>query len=165
MLELYFKYPKVLRRLRTGALGEEMDHVAAHFSELAYKRGSAKIYISHLARFSQFAALHAGSTKIGQDVIDRFIESLPTSAPRIAARIVIERARRLVPHRFSMPHQHAAPPDPDGALLAAYLDHLRRVRGLEPKTCEGLLLVARRTLVWYRDHVPDQPLTAMTGKH
>ena len=34
MLELYFKYPRVLRRLRSGALGQEMDRIAAHFSEL-----------------------------------------------------------------------------------------------------------------------------------
>ena len=43
MLELYFKYPKVVGRLRSGALGEEMYRVAAHFFELGYKRGSAKI--------------------------------------------------------------------------------------------------------------------------
>ena len=45
MLELYFKYPRVLRRLRSGALGGEMDRIAAHFSEVGYKRASAKIYI------------------------------------------------------------------------------------------------------------------------
>src|SRR5208283_6237642 len=42
------------------------------------------------------------------------------------------------------------PADPNDALLAAYLDHLFRVRGLEPKTCEGLLLAARRSLIWLR---------------
>jgi hypothetical protein len=50
MLELYFRYPRVLRRLRSGALGEEMDRLAAHFSEAGYKRASAKVYISRLAR-------------------------------------------------------------------------------------------------------------------
>ena len=56
-------------------------------------------------------------------------------------------------------------PDPHGPLLTAYLDHLREVRGLEPKTCGGLLLAARRILAWYNDQVPDQPLAAMTGEH
>jgi site-specific recombinase XerD len=56
-------------------------------------------------------------------------------------------------------------PDPHGPLLDAYLDHLRQVQGLEPKTCEGLLLAARRILAWYGDRVPDQPLAAMTGEH
>lgn len=162
MLELYFKYPKVLRCLRSGARGEEMDRVAAHFFELGYKRGSAKIYISRLARFSAFAAHHAGAATIDQDLIDRFVQSLPTATPRIAARTVITCARRLAPHRFSKPDRQ---PDPDGSLLAAYLDHPRQVRGLEPKTCEGLLLAARRLLAWYHNHVPDQTLAAMTGEH
>ncbi len=35
MLDFYFKYPRVLRRLRGGALGNEMDRIAAHFSDLS----------------------------------------------------------------------------------------------------------------------------------
>ncbi len=109
MLELYFKYPKVVERLRSGALGEEMDRVAAHFFELGYKRGSAKIYISRLARFSAFAAHHAGTAAIDQGLIDRFVQSLPAATPRIAARTVIACARRLAPHRFSTPDQRSCP--------------------------------------------------------
>jgi hypothetical protein len=44
MLELYFKYPRVLRRLRDGELGDEMDRIAGYLSEAGYKRESAKIY-------------------------------------------------------------------------------------------------------------------------
>jgi site-specific recombinase XerD len=162
MLERYFQYPKVLKRLRSGALGEEMDRIAAHFAELGYKPGSAKIYISRLARFSAFAARQVGMETIDQGVIDRFLQGFPTAAPRIAARTVIDHARRLAPRRFSALPRVS---DPDGPLLAAYLDHLRQVRGLEPKTCEGLLLVAHRILGWFHDNVPDQPLAAMTGEH
>jgi integrase/recombinase XerD len=163
MLELYFKYPRVLRRLRSGALGGEMDRIAAHFSEVGYKRASAKIYISQLGRFSDFAARNARTAVIDQTVIDRFMHSLRTAAPCIAARTAIEHARRVAPEQFSIPCRTM--PDPHGPLLTAYLDHLREVRGLEPKTCEGLLLAARRILVWYNDQVPDQPLAAMTGEH
>jgi integrase/recombinase XerD len=163
MLELYFKYPRVLRRLRSGALGGEMDGIAAHFSKVGYKHGSAKIYISRLGKFSDFAARNARTATIDQTVIDRFVDSLPTATPRIAARTAIEHARRVAPERFSIPCRPI--PDPHGPLLAAYLDHLRRVRGLQPKTCEGLLLAARRILVWYNVEVPDQPLAAMTGEH
>lgn len=163
MLELYFKYPRVLQRLRSGALGGEMDRIAAHFSVVGYKRGSAKIYISRLAKFSAFAARHAGMTPIDQTVIDRFIRSLRTATPRISAQTAIEHARRIVPDRFSL-LIHTIP-DPHGPLLDAYLDYLLQVRGLEPKTCEGRLLAARRILAWYSDRVPDQPLAAMTGEH
>jgi len=164
MLDFYFKYPRVLRRLRDGALGNEMDRIAAHFSDLGYNPASAKIYIGRLGKFSEFAARGAGTARIDQDVIDRFLLSLQTGSPRVSARTAIGHARRVAPERFSAPCRQA-PPDPDGPLLAAYLDHLLRVRGLEPKTCEGLLLAARRILIWLRNHLSDQPLADMTGEH
>ena len=99
---------------------------------------------------------------IDQAVIDRFVSDYPTEASRIAARTVIELARRVVPERFSSPPVEAGPHAP---LIAAYLDHLRRVRGLEPKTCEGRLVAARRVLAWYDAHVPGQPIATMTGEH
>jgi hypothetical protein len=34
MLELYYRYPRVLRRLRTGVLGDEMDRIAAYLLAL-----------------------------------------------------------------------------------------------------------------------------------
>jgi len=77
MLDLYFKYKGVLRRLRSGALGGEMDRIAAQLTESGYKRASAKVYISRLSRFSDFAARHSLSTMIDQTVIDRFVDSLP----------------------------------------------------------------------------------------
>ena len=164
MLELYFRYPKVLRRLRSGTFGEEMDRIAAHFFELGYKRGSARGYINHLARFSAFAARDVAGATITQDVIDRFMESLATAAPRIATRTAIAHARRLAPCCFSAPPCRTAS-DPDQVLLAQYLDHLHRVRGVAPKTCEGLLTAARRILAWYHRYLPDRPLAALTGEH
>lgn len=164
MLDFYFKYPRVLRRLRDGALGKEMDRIAAHFFDLGYDSASAKIYIGRLGRFSQFAGKGAGTATIDQDVIDHFLLSLPTVSPRVGARTAIGHARRVAPERFSAPCRQT-PADPDGPLLAAYLDHLLRVRGLEPKTCEGLLTAGRRILIWLRKHLPDQPLAKITGEH
>jgi len=161
MLEHYFKYPRVLRRLRSGAFGEEMDRIAAHLFELGYKHASAKIYISQLGRFSNYVTRNGGPP-VYRDTIDHFMGDLPTVASRIAARTAIEHARRIAPHRFAI-QQHATP-DPDGPLLVAYLEHLRHVRGLEPKTCEGLLLAARRILAWYHHHAPIQSLAVMTGE-
>ncbi len=163
MLDLYFKYPGVLRRLRNGALGGEMDRIAAHLSAIGYKRGSAKVYIGRIGRFSDFVARNTLATTIDQTVIDRFLSSLPTASSRIAAGTAIEHARRVAPERFSIPCLSVA--DPNGPLLTAYLEHLRKVRGLESKTCEGLLVTARRVLAWYGDKVPKQPLAAMTGEH
>ena len=152
MLELYYRYPRVLRRLRGGGLGSELDRIAAYLFEHAYKRGSAKVYLSRLGRFSDHVSRAAPATLIDQVVIDRFVAEYPTEAPRISARTAIELARRVAPERFSVP---SAEPDPHGPLLGTYLDHLQRVRGLEPKTCEGLLLVARRVLAWHDVHGRD----------
>ena len=38
MLEFYFSYRGVLKRLRSGALCGEMDRLAEHFFTLGYKR-------------------------------------------------------------------------------------------------------------------------------
>jgi site-specific recombinase XerD len=139
-----------------------MDRIAAHFSDLGYNRVSAKIYIGRLAKFSKFAARDAGAARIDQDVVDRFLLRLRTESPRIVARTAIGHARKVAPERFSAPCRQA---NPDGPLLAAYQDHLLRVRGLEPRTCEGLLTSGRRILAWFRGNLPDQPLAKMTGEH
>jgi integrase/recombinase XerD len=162
MLELYYKYPRVLRRLRSGGLGDEMDRIAAYLFEHGYKRGSAKIYLSRLGRFSNHMPRGARSTPIEQVVIDGFVDDYSTETPRISARTAIELARRVAPERFSIP---SAEPDPYEPLVDAYRDHLRQVRGLAPKTCEGRVLVARRILAWHDAHVPGQPLAVMTSEH
>ena len=95
MLEQYFKYPRVLRRLRSGALGGDMDRIAAHFAETGYKHDAAKLYLSLLGRFSDFAARHALTATIDRTVIGRFLNSLPTASSRIGARTVIGHARRV----------------------------------------------------------------------
>jgi len=162
MLDFYFTYPKVLRRLRDGVLGNEMDRIAAHFSDLGYNRASAKIYIGRLAKFSEFAARTRdlrGSTRMSSTV---FLLSFRTESPRVSAATAIVHARKVAPERFSAPCRLA---NPDGPLLGAYQDHLLRVRGLEPRTCEGLLTTGRRILAWLRDNLPDQPLAKITGEH
>lgn len=161
MLELYYKYPRVLWRLRSGGLGDEMDRIAAYLFEHGYKHGSAKIYLSRLSRFSSDVARTARAKPIDQATIDRFVEEFPTDSPGISARTAIELARRVVPERFLTA---CVEPDPHRLFLDDYLDHLRRVRGLEPKTCEGRLLIARRILIWRDAHFSEQSLATMTGE-
>ncbi|MER8841564.1 hypothetical protein NKH86_23055 [Mesorhizobium sp. M0913] len=85
MLEFYFSYRGVLKRLRSGALGGEMDRIAKHFFTLGYKRASAKIYLSRIARFSQFAGPRSGPMPIHQDVIDSYLRTFTMDTPRIGA--------------------------------------------------------------------------------
>ena len=164
MLDLYFSYRAVLMRLRNGALGGEMDRIAARFSELGYKRASAKIYLSRIARFSHFAAKRGGSAPISQEVVDQYLLSFPTESPRIAAFSSLAHARRVAPERFIIAVSDPVD-DPEAPLLSSYTDYLRKVRGLEPKSCEGILLGARRFLDWFRHRHPDKGLEAVTAEH
>lgn len=164
MLEFYFSYGRVLKRLRSGALGDEMDRLAEHFFALGYKRASAKIYLCRIGRFSQFAATRCGSTPIHQDVVDSYLRTFAGDSPRIGAVSALGHARRVAPERFiaSVP---SVEDDPDAALLASFSDYLRRVRGLEPKSREGVLLGSRRFLDWFHHHHPGQDLVALTAEH
>jgi integrase/recombinase XerD len=164
MLELYYRYQRVLERLRRGALGAEMDRIAAHLSEVGYRPDSARIYLARIARFSRFAADLGcpDATAIDQDTIDRFLLARATPSARIGARTAIRHALRLVQDRWSTASQAA--PDPHGELLTAYEAHLRQVRGLQPRTCEERLRAARRAFEWCQERIPVRPLSQMTGK-
>lgn len=166
MLELYFKYRRVIARFRRDALGNEIDHIAAELSRVGYKRGSAKLYLARIARFSTYAS-RCGCSKsspIPHKTVDCYVRSRPTIAARWAAQGAIRHAARCCPERFA-----AAPSekkcDPDGALLGAYLQHLRVTRGLHTKTCEGLILTARRMLAWQKQNLPRESPSELTAKH
>lgn len=55
MLELYYRYRRMITRYRSGALGNEIDRIAADLSNVGYKHDSAKIYLSRIAHFSAYA--------------------------------------------------------------------------------------------------------------
>lgn len=164
MLELYFKYHRVIARFRSGSLGNEIDRIAADLSEAGYKPDSAKLYLARIARFSAYAT-ECGcskSTPIPSEVLDRYLRARPTTAARWAALGALRFAARCVPERFAV-----EPPenDPERPLLAAYLQHLRVIHGLRPKTCEGLVLTARRILAWQRQHLSGARLSVLAAKH
>lgn len=164
MLELYFKYPRVIARFRRGALGNQIDRIAEDLSRAGYKRDSAKLYLARIARFSAYASARgcSRSTPIPALIVDRYLQARPTIAARWGAQGAIGYAARCVPERFSA---RLTPQDPDGPLLVAYSQHLRVIRGLRPKTCDGLILAARRMLAWHRQHLSGRPLSDVTARH
>jgi integrase/recombinase XerD len=162
MLEHYFKYPGVLRRLRGGGLGNDLDRIAAYLFDNSYQRASAKVYLSRLGRFSKFVLRSDPGRPISQSLIDSFVAEHTTKASRIGARTAVALTRRIVPERFELrPEVH----DPHAILLGSYSDYLHEVRGLEAKTREGQLLAARRMLGWWDRHHAGEPLSTMTGEH
>ncbi len=166
MLEFYYKYRRVIARFRRGALGYEIDHIAADLSRAGYKRDSVKLYLARIARFSAYATGCGciNSKPIPREIVDCYLRARPTIGARRGAQVVIGHAARCCPARFAAPTSQTKT-DPDAPLLAAYLQHLRRVRGLHPKTCEGLVLTARRILAWQRQHLAGKPLSELAAKH
>ncbi len=166
MLTHYYKYRRVITRFRSGALGNEMDNIAADLSRLGYKSTSIKLYLARIARFSGYA-MDQGynkSSPIPRKVVDCYLDNIPTSPARWASQSAIRHAQRCFPDRFlTTPRQNEVVPD--GPLLAAYLKHLQTIRGLQPKTCEGLLLAARRILAWQKMHLDNGPLSGLTPIH
>ncbi len=165
MLELYFKYRRVIARFRRSALGNEIDHIAADLSRAGYKRDSVKLYLARIARFSAYAT-GCGCSKsrpIPREIGDRYLRARPTIAARWAAQVAIGHAARCCPERFAATSSKKH--DPDGPLFATYLQHLRVTRGLQLKTCEGLVLTARRMLAWQKKHLVGKPLSELTAKH
>ena len=86
MLERYFKYPRVLHRLRGGGLGDELDCIATYLFENGYQRTSAKIYLGRLGRFG---GVVSRAKPITQALIDGFVAGCPTKTSRVAARTAI----------------------------------------------------------------------------
>lgn len=166
MLELYYQYPKVLRRLRSGALGDQMDRIAARLSETGYKPAAAKIYLERIARFSRFAARmgHGKAATIGRKMVDRFLCTLGSRSARIGAQTAIGHAMHFVPERFANECRRETD-GPNDPILTAYAEHLRQVCGLQPKTCEERVRAARRVVKWHQEHRPGQALSTMTGEH
>ena len=106
MLEFYFSYRGVLRRLRSGVLGAEMDRIAGH--------------------------AHCGSGPIGEAIVDSCLCTFTTDSPRIAAVSALQHERRVAPERF-IASTPIVVDDPDAPLLSSFSDYLSRVRGLEPR--------------------------------
>jgi site-specific recombinase XerD len=164
MLELYFKYHRVIARFRRGALGNEIDRIAADLSNAGYKPDSARLYLARIARFSAYAS-GCGCNKsmpIPPQVVAHYLRATPTKAARWAAHGAICFATRCFPERFEV---ELPQDDPDCPLLSAYLQHLCVIRGLHRKTCEGLVLTARRVLAWQRQHMSGAPLSTLVAKH
>lgn len=147
MLESYFKYPEVLRPMRRGPLADDIDGLAEELGRLGYTRATARRYLSLMATFSRYAqrAGHACPETLDVALVARFLAQMRRSAgTRSVARSALGQAVRRVARRHPITVTPTTPDDPDDRLLIAFGGYLRDVRGLQPRSCEGILLVTRR---------------------
>jgi integrase len=167
MLESYFKYPGVLRRMRRGPLAGDIDGLAEELTRKGYTRATARRYLSLVATFSRYAerAGHRRPETLDETVVERFLARLWQSIPtRSLARSALRHAVRRTSQHGPPAATFATASDPDDRLLAAFEAYLRDVRGLQPRSAEGIVLTARRLLRWFRDARPGQALADLGGQ-
>ena len=166
MLDHYFKYPGVLRRMRLGPLRAEIDRVADDLERAGYAYLSAKRYLSLIASFSRYA-LRSGCVQVkavDHALVERFLQrpslsgSFATTARSALGQVLHHLGRHACPVRLSASERR------DAVLLGKFDAYLRDIRGLEAKSREGLLCAARRTIGWYRHTKPHQPLSRFSAQ-
>ncbi len=162
MLESYFEYPGVLRRMRRGPLAAEIDNVAEDLERIGYSRGAAIRYLSLIATFSRYAAA-AGCVQaemVDRTLIESFLRQLQLSASCISvARSALAHVLRHLAHRYPKSTNPPSFENPDKELIVNFDAHLRDVRRLQPISREEVIRLAGRMLAWYRGFKPGKPLS------
>jgi hypothetical protein len=106
MLDFYFKYPGVLRRMRQGPLGAEMDTIASDLRRAGYTCMSMRRYLSLMARFSRYAMQHGCSRlrTIDGALVERFLRGPSLSADTASvARSALGHVLRHLARRYQRP--------------------------------------------------------------
>ena len=171
MLQHFFKYPGVLRRMRQGPLATEIDAIADALDRAGYARLSARRYLSLIATFSRYA-MRAGCDQVDAvdgAIVERFLRQRTLSgATRSVARTALGHVLRHMAVKY--PRLAVSPVRPsraerrDAAFVAGFDSYLRDLRGLTPKSREEILRAAWRTLAWYRRTKPHHPLGRFSAK-
>jgi site-specific recombinase XerD len=167
MLDSYFKYPQVLRRMRRGPLAGHIDGFAEEFARLGYTRATVKRYLSLVATFGQYAERvgHARPETIDSAVVKCFLLQMKMSAgTRIVAQSALNHVVQWLERLFPAVMTPVAPSAPDDQLLTDFYTYLREVGGLQPRSCDEAVLGARRLLRWYRSSRPGQALSDLGGQ-
>jgi len=164
MLENYFQYQGVLRRMRCGPLTTEIDKIANELERSGYSYLSAKRYLSLIATFSRYAS-QSGCRRPGsidRNLVERFLANLPLSAGGVSqARTATGHVLRHVTRRFPSPAHPKRSETADLSLLADFDSYLRDIRGLAARTREGLIRAGRLFLAWYRRGEPSRALSQL----
>jgi site-specific recombinase XerD len=167
MLERFFKYPGVLRRMRQGPLATEIDAIADALDRAGYAHLSARRYLSLIASFSRYAA-RAGYRRaqaIDRLVVKRFVRQRAFSAATMSvARTALGHVLRHVATRDHQPLRRSRAERRDARFVAGLDNYLCDLRGLAPKSREEIMRAARRTLAWYHAASPHRPLARFSAK-
>lgn len=167
MLESFFTYAGVLSRLRLGPLEDAIEDFAERLVQQGYSRGTAKRYLCLAGQFNRYVEAKGCTSAASVDGVlaERFLMEVPASESlRTLARTAVGHMLRQLEQQYPRQADPAITRDPDAQLLNAFYAHLHEVRGLRHKSCEGVLRLAQRMLVWYRRNCCGRTLSALTGQ-
>ncbi|MGI9285027.1 MAG: site-specific integrase [Pseudomonadales bacterium] len=167
MLNTYFKYGAVLKRLRAGPLADAMDDIADGFTLEGYAQLSAVRYLSLLGSFNRYIQVAGCTTPeaISEELMARFLKEFPrTESTRILVKTALAHLSRYLDCTYPARIQPSINSNPDAPFLSNFDAHLRDIRGLQTSSRRELLRLARRMLNWYRIYRPHQTLSQLSGK-
>jgi integrase/recombinase XerD len=166
MLDRYFMYPGVLRRMRQGPLRGEIDTLAETLGRTGYTRRSARRYLSLIASFSRYASRLGCRSPLDIDraLVERFVRRRSWS--RSTATVARTALGHVLRHgQWAPPPVRRSPGERrDAAVLADFDHYLETTRGLEVKSRDELVRAARRLLAWYRQARPRRALACVSAK-
>lgn len=137
MIELYFRSPKVVKRLKKSVLGPQLDTFSSAISDLGYSHATIRTQLQLLAGFVRW--IHVNDidiSKIDVQIMSRFLsESARKGALRRGdkrtLRLFLEHLRGEGLIDYSAPTYNTSPLT---SLKTRYENFLRKERGLSPVT-------------------------------
>ena len=148
-------------------MAQEVPIVADDLERAGYAYLSAKRYLSLIATFSRYV-LRSGCVRaqtIDWALVERFLRRrlLSRGGTATIARTALGHVLRHLGRHAQAVHLPTSERR-DAALLARFDTYLRDIRGLEAKSREELLRAAPRTIIWYRQAKPHEPLTCLSAQ-
>lgn len=151
MLDKYFRSPKVLERLRTSPIHDEIERVVVYLDERGHSWTVVQQYVEAIEHFAAWASTRrTGGISIDQTTVDRFLkEHIPKChCPPPASRTVVT-LRAALNHLLviSTPRsERGSSGSKSTRLIDEYLAHLQRNCGLAAETLHYRARYAREFL-------------------
>jgi len=155
MIDVYFKHPTIMARMRTGLLGDYVDELAVWLAERDYKWDTARTYIRYASYLGRWLADTGRSLEdLDEDQVAEFVALVP-DLPYVrrsnqGKNAEIQTSMRLVLRRLredGLVHTTPPVPPPVPTLIADFEAWMVTYRAVRRKTMrKGYRPVLRRLL-------------------
>lgn len=168
MLEYFYKRLTRLRQMRNGPLAIHLDGLARELHRDGYRQVVGQQILCVAGSFNIYLRQQGvtDASQVTDERVQQFIatELIAVGDYKYAPNALLHLKNYL--QRQGVVESKSVEPDydPDDSLITRYDHHLQSVRGLTNDTRGAYCRTARRFLVWFRAHKPEQLLTIIDGK-